>query len=259
MDTNQKSRFYIWNEAAAYTGVSFATKRHSHFYHQFCFSLDKSFLLRGKNGKDFYSQAALIPSGVSHETTFGNERFIILLIDPLLFNLSDPIVLDQKEGDPAYDLQGIVSDSDILYIETQLKSNQSDAINKIIQLLKDKFILDNQRNIDDRIKDSLSFIHQDELEQLSLAEISKITKLSPSRFRHLFRDETGITFSSYKLWKKTQKAVLTLIEHKELIHAAHESGFFDQPHFNRVLRRSFGLSPSELKKNPHFELKIFSQ
>lgn len=258
METKEKSGFYVWKEMAAYTGVSFATKRHSHFYHQFCFSLDKPFLLRGKNGKDFYSQAALVPSGVSHETTFGNDRFIILLIDPLLFAVSYQTGFIHKEGDPAFDLTDIISNSDILFFETELKSNQSEAKNKILQLLKDKFILENQRNIDNRIKDSLSFIQQDELDQLTLKQISKITKLSPSRFRHLFRSETGITFSSYKLWKKTQKAIFTLIEQKDLMNAAYEGGFFDQPHFNRVLRRSFGLSPSELKKNPHFELKIFS-
>ncbi|MCG6143410.1 helix-turn-helix domain-containing protein [Leptospira bandrabouensis] len=258
METKEKSSFYIWKEMAAYTGISFATKRHSHFFHQFCFSLDKPFLLRGKNGKNFYSQAALVPSGVSHETSFGNERFIILLIDPLLFAVSYKVVFNPQECDPAFDLKDVISNSDILFFEKELKSNQIESKNKIIQLLKDKFILKDQRNIDNRIRDSLSIIQQDELDQLTLNQISKITKLSPSRFRHLFRTETGITFSSYKLWKKTQKAILVLIEQKDLMNAAYEGGFFDQPHFNRVLRRSFGLSPSELKKNTHFELKIFS-
>ncbi|MCG6192345.1 helix-turn-helix transcriptional regulator [Leptospira sp. FAT2] len=142
-------------------------------------------------------------------------------------------------------------------IENNLKSQQNDARENIIGLLRSKVGTDNAKTIDSRIEKILPSLRT-EMDELSLSEVANFAQLSPSRFRHLFKEETGISFSSYKLWLKTQKAVRLLITNKDIINAAHAGGFFDQPHFSRILKRSFGLSPLEMKKNPHFELKIFS-
>lgn len=253
----EKVSFFIWSDFAAYVGISFSTKRHNHFYHQFCFTSEKSFLLKGKSGENFESNAALIPSGISHETTFGNKKFTILLVDPLVFEISNTILHALNSGFPAIDLSELFSSEDITLIENNLKSQQNDARENIIGLLRSKVGTDNAKTIDSRIEKILPSLRT-EMDELSLSEVANFAQLSPSRFRHLFKEETGISFSSYKLWLKTQKAVRLLITNKDIINAAHAGGFFDQPHFSRILKRSFGLSPLEMKKNPHFELKIFS-
>nr|WP_279306091.1 helix-turn-helix domain-containing protein [Leptospira ellisii] len=67
-----------------------------------------------------------------------------------------------------------------------------------------------------------------------------------------------MTFSGYKLWLKTQKAILSLRNRPELTTAAYEGGFSDQAHFSRIFRRSFGISPSDFAKNPdRFQVLFF--
>jgi len=58
------------------------------------------------------------------------------------------------------------------------------------------------------------------------------------------REETGITFSGYRLWLKMRGAVLELAKDTDLGRAALNGGFADQSHFNRIVRRSFGFTPT---------------
>ncbi|GBF48650.1 DNA-binding helix-turn-helix protein [Leptospira ryugenii] len=111
---------------------------------------------------------------------------------------------------------------------------------------------------DKRIVESIKKLYVS-LDRLTLTELAKKANISTSRFRHLFKEETGIPLSAYQLWLKTRKAILYLIENQKLIEAAYEGGFSDQAHFSRIFRRSFGLNPSEFQKNKSFSIKIFKE
>jgi AraC family transcriptional regulator len=81
---------------------------------------------------------------------------------------------------------------------------------------------------------------------MSLAEAAAIAHLSPSRFRHLFVEETGITFRAYALWVRIQRAITAMMAGQSWTDAAHAAGFADSAHLSRTFRRMFGISPSML-------------
>jgi AraC-like DNA-binding protein len=75
--------------------------------------------------------------------------------------------------------------------------------------------------------------------------------LSPSRFRHLFRSEMGMSVQSYLRWKRLIAALRSSAQGASLTEAAHTAGFADSAHLTRVFRATFGISPSRIFKNSH--------
>jgi AraC family transcriptional regulator len=76
--------------------------------------------------------------------------------------------------------------------------------------------------------------------------------LSPSRLRHLFRKQVGISIQQYLLWQKLMTALAVSLRGASLTEAAHEAGFSDSAHFSRTFRQMFGIKPSEIFGNSHY-------
>lgn len=81
---------------------------------------------------------------------------------------------------------------------------------------------------------------------MSLAEAAELIHLSPSRFRHLFVEETGLPLRTYQLWVRLRLAVERMSEGASLTEAAHDAGFSDSAHFSRTFRRMFGMPATTL-------------
>lgn len=71
--------------------------------------------------------------------------------------------------------------------------------------------------------------------------------LSPSRFRHLFVEQTGMALRPYILWRRFLRVWDLLAEGESLSTAAHRAGFADAAHLTRTSRRMFGFPPSALQ------------
>ncbi len=247
----------IWEDFAAYAGPAFATRRHSHFFHQICFGIDGPFRLKGKDEKWHTYQSAYIPSGTSHQTESSNTKFIILLIDPLSYGLNLFSEIPIKDGDPACELSKYFVSSNIIEYYNIYLNEPEHFRPKLIAQLSERGIRNNF-STDKRILETINRLYLSS-DRLTLNELAKRANISTSRFRHLFKEEAGIPLSAYQLWLKTRKAILYLGENQKLIEAAYEGGFSDQAHFSRIFRRSFGLNPSEFQKNKSFSIKIFTK
>ena len=81
---------------------------------------------------------------------------------------------------------------------------------------------------------------------LTLKQVAGVAYLSPSRFRHLFAEQTGMGLRQYVLWRR----FVSVWEHRmngaSLSTAAHAAGFADSAHLTRTSRRMFGMPPSSL-------------
>lgn len=85
-----------------------------------------------------------------------------------------------------------------------------------------------------------------------ISSLAAHVHLSPSRFRHLFRSEMGVSVQSYLRWQRLFVALRTSVDGASLTEAAHTAGFADSAHLTRVFRATFGLPPSHIFKNSHF-------
>jgi len=100
--------------------------------------------------------------------------------------------------------------------------------------------------VDPRIANVLDRIRDRPDGEMSLTHAAAIAHLSPSRFRHLFVAQTGISFRAYLLWARVGDAVARGMAGGSWTDAAQQAGFADSAHLSRTCRRMFGVAPTML-------------
>ena len=100
--------------------------------------------------------------------------------------------------------------------------------------------------VDPRIALVLDRVREQPGAGLTLAQAAAMAHLSPSRFRHLFVAQTGISFRAYLLWARVGFAVARGLAGGSWTEAAQQAGFADSAHLSRTCRRMFGLAPTML-------------
>ena len=82
------------------------------------------------------------------------------------------------------------------------------------------------------------------------ARLAADVNLSASRFRHLFKEETGMTVTQYLRERRLERAEVllrtTFISIKEVMT---ESGLTSVSHFVQYFKRRYGMSPGAYRKH----------
>jgi len=99
---------------------------------------------------------------------------------------------------------------------------------------------------DERILRATAYIQRHLSEPLTLEQVASEVFLSPSRFRHLFVEQTGLALRPYILWRRFLRVWELLMAGESLSSAAHSAGFADAAHLTRTSRRMFGFPPSAM-------------
>jgi len=103
--------------------------------------------------------------------------------------------------------------------------------------------------MDRRIELVLTQIESDVARAWETAELAALVNLSASRFRHLFREETGASLGAYLRERRMERAELllrtTFLSIKEVMS---EAGMSSMSHFVSYFKRRYGVSPSGYRK-----------
>jgi AraC-like DNA-binding protein len=100
--------------------------------------------------------------------------------------------------------------------------------------------------LDPRIAASIEYLRGSIRNGTSLKEAAAVARLSTSRYRHLFVEQTGTSFRAYALWLRLNVAVQSATEGHSWTTCAHEAGFADSSHLTRTFKRMFGINPASL-------------
>jgi AraC family transcriptional regulator len=100
---------------------------------------------------------------------------------------------------------------------------------------------------DKRVLASVAYLRERVDQPVTLDALAREVHLSPSRFRHLFVQETGMPLRTYVLWRRLLHVWSLLMQGESLSQAAHAAGFADSAHLSRTSRAMFGVAPSMLK------------
>ncbi len=101
--------------------------------------------------------------------------------------------------------------------------------------------------IDDRIKLAITLLEKKEWGVIKVKDIADSVFISESRLIHLFKQQVGIPIRKYILWLQLVKALQYSLKNNNITQAAIAAGFSDAPHFNKTLKRMFGLNLTNLK------------
>jgi AraC-like DNA-binding protein len=101
-------------------------------------------------------------------------------------------------------------------------------------------------SVDPRITRAIAWMRARLDSPVALKDAADVAHLSPSRFRHLFVAQTGVSFRAYLLWARVESAVGAAMSGHSWTAAAQEAGFADSAHLSRTCRRMFGFTPATL-------------
>jgi AraC family transcriptional regulator len=108
--------------------------------------------------------------------------------------------------------------------------------------------------LDSRVTTVLNAIRESDDLRMSLDQAADIACLSPTRFGHLFRDQVGLPFSRYMLWRKLTRAMVAVASERTIAAAAHAADFADAAHLTRTFYQMVGMAPSALMQGDFIEV-----
>jgi AraC-like DNA-binding protein len=110
------------------------------------------------------------------------------------------------------------------------------------------------RRFDARVTTVLDAIRESDDLRMSLDKAAGMACLSPTRFAHLFRDQVGLPFSRYMLWRKLTRAMVAIASERTIAAAAHAADFADAAHLTRTFYQMVGMAPSALMRGEFIEI-----
>ncbi len=91
---------------------------------------------------------------------------------------------------------------------------------------------------DPRILSAIAYINQHVDRPITLDEVASHACLSPSRFRHLFSEQTSMGLRPYILWRRFLLTWELIMKGATLSQATHAAGFADAAHLSRTSTRT---------------------
>jgi len=105
--------------------------------------------------------------------------------------------------------------------------------------------------MDRRVELVIAEIHRDVARAWETAELAALVNLSPSRFRHVFKEETGVSVTQYLRELRLERAEFllrtTFLSIKEVMT---ESGLTSMSHFVQYFKKKYGRTPSAYRRQP---------
>ncbi len=100
-----------------------------------------------------------------------------------------------------------------------------------------------RRTVDLRAVQAIAQICRFSGDPVTAASCAAEAGLSASRFLHLFKQQTGISFRSFRAWKRARHLLHFANQDLNLAHLAQEIGYPNSSHFSHSIRRFYGLKP----------------
>lgn len=242
-----KQQIQIGKDFGWFIGDFDNNKQHKHYAIQISIPIKSSVTIQFNEGEITTKSPIIIKPNSLHRIVSESTHFL-LLVNPAssLGHYWNQLTKKQVEinpNNPATELQHILEINN-------LNSNElREKLNEYISS-KDCFC-GSTFHADNRIRKALDFLDQNNERIVSLEEIANHCNLSQSRFIHLFKEETGITYRRAQLWIKVLNA-LQLLQKESLTQIAYKTGFADSSHFSRVFKENFGFSPRDFLKLSQF-------
>ena len=244
-------QIYLWQGGSLWIGRNHGTtQEHVHHAIQISLALQGSFRLKTPEHPDWHTYtAAIIPSHQPH--TYSATEAIVgtTFVEPEAYE--GRILLERFGGGGVAALPDVLAEEAAAVLATAYSEGLHEArmvgaAQEVIRILTAG--ARPRRVVDDRILQAIALVQERIAGPVSQEEIAEAVFLSPSRFRHLFVQETGMAFRAYVLWLRLHRALESYTAGQSLSNAAYDAGFADLAHLSRTFRRMFGIAPSMMEK-----------
>lgn len=113
----------------------------------------------------------------------------------------------------------------------------------LVRRCPDVRIADHQPAAHRAVRRARDYLHGNLGTNVSLAELSSVSQLSPYRLTRLFTASIGVPPHSYQIQLRIEHAKRLLLRGVPASKAGNDAGFFDLSHFTRHFKRHVGVPP----------------
>lgn len=249
-------RWYLWDGGFLLLGRSDgAVPPHAHHAIQIVIGVDGLLFIKGKNGEWCSGHGIIVNPDTVHSFDSRESYGAMIFVDP-----------ESSEG---VWLRSSLTEDITIVPESRLTS----CINELRTITERPFEGMEIGNLikhcvhslctgappagrlDPRVTSVLQKIRSSDDLRISLEDAAASVFLSPSRFAHLFKQQVGLPFRRYMLWRKLTRAVLAIGREGSIAAAAQAADFADAAHLTRTFYQMFGIPPSIMMRGKFFEIK----
>jgi len=243
------AQYFPWDGGAIFVGTAGVLPAHAHQAIQICFLFEGHIRLRPNDEEPWTDyDLAIVPSRHSHAMDGSRVHYgATLFVEP---ETREGRVLTERY------LRDGLADLDRAPVETVVRELRAavlerrgrDAIVALARRLVQSLTQHSEPSAssDERILRAVRYVNDHLSAPITRKQVAAVAHLSPSRFRHLFAEQTGMGLRQYILWRR----FVSVWEHRmngaSLSTAAHAAGFADSAHLARTSRRMIGIPPSLL-------------
>jgi AraC-like DNA-binding protein len=248
-------RWYLWDGGFLLIGkAQGVVPEHSHHAIQIVISLDQPVAVCG-HGEDWIeARGIVVRPDAAHSFNCNGAFGAMIFVDP-----------ESSEGvwlrTPLAQNITIVPDARLAYCVAELRA----LIEQPFDSMEPGALVRHcvralspgpppMRRLDPRVTRVLSRIQASDDLRIALEAAAELAFLSPSRFAHLFRQQVGLPFSRYMLWRKLTRAMVAIGSERTIADAAHAADFADAAHLTRTFYQMVGMAPSVLMRGTFAEI-----
>jgi len=248
-------RWYLWDGGflltARATGI---VPAHAHHAIQIVFALDGQVAIAGPDATWQQSRGIIVRPDVEHSFDCNGALGVMIFVDPessegarLGASLRHDItnISDTRLESAVKELHTLVEQPDET---TDIAAAIRGAVGSLSPGVAPK------RRFDDRVTTVLDAIRASDDLRISLNQAAEKAFLSPTRFAHLFKEQVGLPFSRYMLWRKLTRAMVAIASERTIAAAAHAADFSDAAHLTRTFYQMTGMAPSVLMNGEFVEI-----
>jgi AraC-like DNA-binding protein len=244
------AQYFPWDGGSIFVGKTGVFPAHAHQAIQICFLFDGAIQLRARDDDPWIDCGlAIVPSRQSHAMNGSRDRHgAVIFIEPE--TREGRILVERYSGDgiTSADRTPITALLPELH-DAVLQQRGRQAVVPLARRLVQALTQDSDPSVvsDERILRAVAWINSHLSAPITLKQVAAVACLSPSRFRHLFAEQTGTGLRQYVLWRRFVSIWEHTMRGESLSTAAHAAGFADSAHLSRTCRRMMGIPPSLLE------------
>jgi AraC-like DNA-binding protein len=191
------------------------------------------------------SEMAVVPPYIPHRIRSEARKINVIKVEAETVNLA--ALPEPLRGSGAVDAPWFVER--VRRCQRELCSRGHDLDLNLMSADFDHLFFDGPlitRTIDHRIQVAIDGIKHDPSAPANAEKCAENAHLSFSRFLHLFKQEVGVPFRSFRAWKRARRLLHYVNRDSNLANVALDAGYPDSTHFSHSIRQVYGLKPKDI-------------
>jgi AraC-like DNA-binding protein len=240
-----QTHIYVWDRLVMSAGPGRAIGSHRHFGAIVTLSPEATMTLVSREGPPLTTRGAVIAPNAWHRVDSSHTRTVNILVGPDhgWFKYVKPLL----NGDPIVPLDLGPLEQDAALWEDLFEGRQDcarsrAATERILQTFVGPEV--EPHRLDSRIADVVHMLRDAGADTPTPDELGRRVGLSGFTLMRRFKSELGVRIREYVLWRRLMNALALVDGRATIAEIAQRTGFYDQAHLTRTVRRMVELAPS---------------